>query len=137
MTEFAALRTTVARFLVDSCTIASPADPEFDDDLGYETVGVGAAVYSGVCRIRPTGGQERVHLAGEALVTLRTFDLTLPWDTTGVKVGQRATITSSEDPHMIDRVFRVVDVQGGSDGAYRRLIVEDTLDVDEGGEVGS
>lgn len=138
MNRFAALRTMVEGFLVDECIVREPGIPVFDPDDGYDSVASGATVYEGRCRLRPTGG-ERIVMAGEAQVTLRMFDLTVPWDATGFKVNQLVTITSSNDPHLLDRVYNVRDVQGGSDTAYRRLVVEDTLSVDEGTieEVGS
>lgn len=127
------LRTMVSRWLVDACTIHSPGRPVFDADAGIDTVDPGDEVYDGVCRVRPTGG-DRVVMAGDAPVTLRLFDLTLPWETTGIMVDQVVTITGSDDPHMIDRQLRVVDVLGGSDGVHRRVVIEDTLTVDEGEE---
>lgn len=127
------LRTMVNRWLNDTCTIRSPGIPTYDPDEGVDTVAAGATVYSGRCRLRPTGG-ERIVMAGETPITLRMFDLTLPWDTTGVKVNQQVTIDSSEDTHVVDRVYTVIDVQGGTDSAYRRLVVEDTLTIDEGEE---
>lgn len=131
MNRFANLRTMVDRFLVDTGTIRSPAAPAFDEDLGYDTAGTGDAVYAGRCRLRPSGGA-RVVIAGDAPITLRLYDLTLPHTATGVEVDQLATMDTSDDPSLAGRVYRVVDVQGGSDGAYRRVVVEDTLDIDEG-----
>jgi hypothetical protein len=132
------LRSMVDGWLNDECVIHSPSAPVFDLGVGIDTVGEGAQVYAGKCRLRPTGGA-RVVIAGDAPMTLRLFDLTLPWDTEGVLVDQLVTLTASNDPYVMDRVYRVVDVQGGSDSVYRRLVVEDTLTIDDGvaEEVGS
>jgi hypothetical protein len=124
--QFAALRTVASSFMVDTCTIATPSTTEFDD--GSYTDTPGEAVYSGRCRIRPIGSDQVVQ-AGEAPVSLRLFDVWLPYDTVGVEKDHLLTVTVSDDPYMVGRVFRVTDVQGGSDGAHRKLQVEDTLTV--------
>lgn len=124
--NFSALRSMVGRFLTDSCTITTATTVEFDPDLGYDVDTPGDTVYSGVCWVRPTGG-ERVVEAGEGPVALRLFDVTLPWSTTGIEVDQLVTVTACVDPHLIGRVLRVVDVQGGSQTPHRRLVCEDTL----------
>jgi len=38
-------------------------------------------------------------------------------------------VTRCSDPMMVNRALRVVDVQGGSAGPYRKLVAEDTLTV--------
>lgn len=125
------LRSMVAGWLNDTCTIRSPGRPEYDADLGYDVTTTGDTVYSGPCRLRPTGG-DRIVIAGEAPITLRMYDLTLPWDATGLKVDQVVTLDESNDPHSDGRTFTVTDIQGGTDTAYRRLIVEEVVDIDEG-----
>lgn len=125
---FAPLRSMVLLFLTDTCTIGIPAAAEFDKDTGTYPDDPPTEVYAGACRVRPSGG-ERVVQAGEGPTSLRTFDVTVPWDTVGVKLDHLVTITGSDDPHLIGRIFRVIDVQGMSDAAYRRLVCEDTLSV--------
>jgi hypothetical protein len=125
MSQFAALRSTVSMFLVDRCMITADAPPVFDPGTGEYTHPTGATVYTGPCRVTPTRG-ERVVVAGETTVTLRLFDVTLPWDTTGVEVHHLVTVTQSGDPHLTNRQLRVVDVQGMSEAAYRRLVCEET-----------
>jgi hypothetical protein len=128
----AALRSVVARFLTDSCTIATPgADPVFNPSTGYSDAD-GDEVYDGPCRLRPSSGSTVD--AGGAVLTLHRYDLTVPWDTTGLTVGQVVTITDSNDPSLVGRTYRIVDVQGGTDTPHRRAVVEDTLEV---GEMGS
>lgn len=131
MNRFAALRTMVDGFLVDTCTINEPSDVAFDPEEGTYTDMIGDEVYSGSCWVRPTGG-DRVVDVGEGVQSLRLFNVTLPWDTTGVTLNHLVTVNTSDDPHLIGRVLRVVDVQGGSDTAYRRLVCEDTLTVEGG-----
>jgi hypothetical protein len=134
MNRFAGLRTMVDRFLVDTCTITDDVAEEFDPDSGtYPDPGDGAEVYSGRCRVAPAGG-DRVVDAGDGPRSLRTFNVTIPWDATGVEINHLVTIGTSADPHLEGRIMRVVDVQGGSDNPHRRLVCEDTLTVtSEGG----
>lgn len=135
MSAFTQLRTTVERFFVDTCTIRTSVAPAFDPDAGYSD-DTGDTVYSGRCWVRPYRDR-RVVEVGEDVTTLHLYTVRLPWDTTGVEVDQLVTVDTSDDPHMIGRVLRVVDVQGGSATPDRRLVCEDTLtqtvDVEEGG----
>lgn len=128
MNQFAALRTVAGSFMVDTCTIADASSIVFDPELGYETDTAGAAIYSGKCRIRPASGPAVV-MAGEATRSFGYFDVWVPYDTTGVERDHLLTITASEDPHLLDRQFVVTNVEGGSDGAHRKLQVQDTLTV--------
>ena len=129
--SFAALRTMVAGFLTDTCTIRRPGRPAYDREQGIDVITAGDAVYAGACRLRPAGGA-RVVAVGEGLTTLRMYDLTLPWDTEGIQVDQVVTLEASNDPHIVDRTFTVTDVMGGTDGAYRRCLVEEIVATDEG-----
>lgn len=124
MPNFDALRSMVSRFLVDTCTVTSPAATAFDPDDGYSDA-TGATVYTGPCRVARPSGPQQVE-AGEDTVTLGRFDVTLPWDTVALEVNQLVTVTASGDPFLIGRVLRVIDVQGMSDAPYRRLVCEDT-----------
>lgn len=121
-----ALRSMVARWLTDTCTIndAAPA-PVFDPETGYSSAG-GAAVYAGACRIRPAGASGRD--VGDAPIVLHSYLVTIPWDAVGIAINQVVTITDSDDPDMVDRTFRVVDVEGGTGNPHRRLTVEQILD---------
>jgi hypothetical protein len=132
--QFAALRTVANSFMVDTCRITDDVAPVFDPDEGY-TDETGATFYTGPCRVRPAGGPRVVNV-GEDVFSLRMFDVWLPWDTTGVELDHLLTVTTSDDPYLVGRVLRVVDVQGGSDSAHRKLLCEDTLTV-TGEEVGS
>lgn len=124
------LRTLVARFLVDTCTITTRGGVAFDADEGIDVETAGTTVYAGVCRIRPAGGDQTV-IVGESPVPYRTHDVWLPWDTTGVEVNHLLTLDTCDDPHMVDRTFTVTDVQGGSSGPHRKLGVVERLTADE------
>lgn len=122
------MRATAEMTFADSCVINEPAgEPVLDPETGeYAGGGLGAEVYSGPCAVAPTQGSDRVVEVGGDVVTLRTFTLRVPWDTTGVEVDQIVTITTA-DPHMTGRRLRVIDVQGRTTPIERVLITEDNL----------
>lgn len=128
MTMFSALRPMAEQFMVDRCTINEASDITFDPDEGVESDTAGDEVYAGKCRIRPASGPSTVE-AGEGTRSFGYFDVWLPWDTTGVELDHVLTITTSDDPYLVDRTFTVVNVEGGSDGAHRKLQVQDTLTI--------
>lgn len=121
-------RSRVTAWLTDTCTITGPASIDYDEEAGHDVDDAGQAVYTGDCRITPASAVDYVN-AGEAPIPLRLYNLFLPWDTVGIEVDQLVTITASTDLYLVERIFRVVDVEGMTDGVYRRLLCQDTLDV--------
>lgn len=135
MNGLAGARRRVARWLVDECTIAgAPGPAVYDAELEEETLQPGDEVWSGPCRVNRQAGDNVVNV-GEGVTTLRRYDVTVPFDVVVVEVDHIVTISTSTDPYLVGRPLRVVDVQGSTDAAYRRLVCEDVL---AGGiEVGS
>lgn len=128
MNNVAGARQRVARWLVDRCSIAAKPTVEFDREEHRDVETAGADIYPDLaCRVAVTGTQDRVARVGERAVSLRLFTVTVPWDTTDVAVDNVVTVTTSNDPDLVDRTMRVVDVQGMTDGAYRRLVCEEVL----------
>lgn len=125
MNRFGALRTVVAVFLTDDCTINAPSAVNYDPDTLTYTDTAGDEVYSGSCRIRPASGPSDAE-AGESVRTLHGYDGWLP-HTADVERDQILTVTDSDDPYLVGRAFRIVDVQGGSEGAHRKLRLEDVV----------
>lgn len=126
--QLASMRAVAEETFSDFCVINEPAAaPVFDPNTGTYTPGTaGAQVYSGACAVAPTQGSDRVVEVGGDVVTLRTFTVRVPWDTTGVKVDHVVTVTTT-DPHMTGRPLRVLDVQGRTTPIERVLVVEDSL----------
>lgn len=118
-----ALRTMVAGFLTDTCTITTPGPgPVFDPDAGTYTDAAGDTVYTGACRL--IAGGSRTSDVGDAQVPFGSYDVRLPWETTGVEVDQILTVTASTDPMLVGQALRVTSVHAGTDNAYRRVICE-------------
>lgn len=128
--DVTALRSMAEGFMTDECAIFGSTSVEFDPDTFTDVLTAGTALYEGKCRVRPVAADQVA--VGEALVRRRTHDLWLPWETVGVMVGHVVELTTSDDPYLIDRTFTVVDIEGGTNGAHRKLGLVEILDVDEG-----
>lgn len=119
------MRATVTSTLTDSCTIAAAKATSFS--AGDYTTTPGAQVYSGACRFGALDTDDRVVEAGGEAVSLRTYRLHLPWDTTGIEPNQIVSATTSNDPHIEGARFRVLDVRGMTDPVGRSVIIEEVL----------
>jgi hypothetical protein len=126
--QLASMRATVSSALPDTCTIGPRGTRTFNPTTGTYSDVAGTPVYSGPCRIRPHPGiGDIVVQAGEEPVTLNTYDLTLPWDATGVEVDHIWTGVTSSDPDLVGRQMRVTDVRAGSWQLGRRVVLENNL----------
>lgn len=121
---FESLRTMATGFLTHTCTIREASTVAYDEELGYDVPTPGTLVYEGACLLRPNGG-ERGADVGDSPVTIGGYVLALPWDTLDIEVDQVVTIDESNDPHLLDRTYRVVHVGGGSHNPYRRVGVDE------------
>ena len=54
----------------------------------------------------------------------RPDQLHFPWDTTGLAVGMRATVTASQNPILVGKVYRLVRPHLGDDATAQRWGVE-------------
>lgn len=54
----------------------------------------------------------------------RPDQLHFPWDTTGLAVGMRATVTASRNPILVGKVYRLVRPHVGDDTTAQRWGVE-------------
>jgi hypothetical protein len=125
--QLASMRATVSSSLPDTCTIGPRGTRTFNPTTGTYSDVAGTPVYSGPCRIRPQPRADIVVQAGEEPVTLDTYDLTLPWDATGVEVDHIWTGVTSSDPDLVGRQMRVTDVRAGSWQLGRRVVLENNL----------
>lgn len=126
--EIVSMRSVVNGHLPDRCSIGSRGEPTLDKNTGAYTEGAVVTVYEGPCRVRPAGQRgDLVVQAGGEPVTLRTYDCTVPWDASGIKVDHLVTVSASADTSLVGRSLRVRDVQYGSWQLGRRLTLEDDL----------
>jgi len=124
--ELAGMRATSAGALPDTCSIerAAADPPTFNHTTGSYDLAAPTVVYDGPCRLRaPTAAQLEV-IFGDSDTTRQRFVLTLPADVPDIQLGDVAFVTSSSDPHIGRRAFRVSAVPSGSWLIDRRVGVE-------------
>lgn len=113
--------------MVDTCTITRPGAGAgvFDPVTGQTAPAAASALYAGRCwtKTRDVGAQAQ-QVAGQA-VTEMAYVVSIPWDTTGIEVGDRVTITGSTDPGAVDRVLVVRSVEASTFMTARRLTCTD------------
>lgn len=119
------MRATVDSTLTDTITIADRAAPSFNTGTGTYDATTDAPVYSGPCRVGIAAALGSDAEAGGEAFRLLVYKIRLPWDTEGITVGQVATITASNDPHLVDRELRVTDVRGMTDPLSRWIMAEE------------
>jgi hypothetical protein len=116
-------------FLLDTCTIAHNPHSARDSTLN-QTTGVltppspaTTVVYTGPCRVAPSGGTLNVE-AGSRLET-ELYDVQLPSSAAIPAIGDKVTINAStEDPTLVNAVLRVIAVERSTVVLIRRLQAE-------------
>jgi len=124
--EMTRLRADLAATLPDQGTVTRPSAASFDKETLEYAENAGTEVWSGACRVQPTGS-DRVVAYGEQPITVRSYHATLPHDADGIEVDDVLVLSSSVDADLVGRALRVLDVQPSSLEAARRLLVEDQL----------
>jgi hypothetical protein len=122
-------RETARSELVDACTITRDAQGYGDDTIDPDTLeftppaGDDDGVYSGGCLIGPQS--VTVQEIGGEYVQIARRVVRLPFDAAVPKPGDKLVVTASAgNPHLIDKPFRVVDVEDRSIFVTRILTVE-------------
>jgi hypothetical protein len=122
-------RRAATRLFVDQCIVRRP-DPNigtFNPTTGAVSIPVGSIVYSGACHLRksndPLGGTDRI--SAHKNITVRNYQLEIPWNATPLQVNDVVTVTSSDDAHLVGRKLRVTKVHQNSTLIVRRMTVED------------
>lgn len=112
------------RLMEAFCTVTRGAATQqnFDPVSGAYPVPVGTAVYTGPCRVKPSGNQAGTVEAAGQDVSLWPFVVSVPMAVTTVLVDDLVTVsTSTLDPQLVGKVFRVKYVEMGSHVTARRL----------------
>lgn len=115
--------------MTSTCTVRMRADEDvMDPSTGIMTPGLGATVYSGRCRVRPTGNQAQVTTSGGGEIFTFDYVVALPFDENGssaVSEGMLCLITNSIDPALIGVLTEVQKVDRGDYVTARRLSCND------------
>ena len=121
-------RSAAEQLMVDACTISAPdTDGLLNETTGQYTPVAGTQRYAGRCRVKVAATQDSQATAGERIVSLRTYVVSLPMLVTSIKVDDVVRVTGSAmDAALSGTRMRVVDVAKGTHLTARRLICEET-----------
>lgn len=121
-------RSAAEQLMVDACTISAPdTDGLLNETTGQYTPVAGTQRYAGRCRVKVATTQDSQTTAGERIVSLRTYVVSVPMLVTSIKVDDVVRVTSSVmDAALSGTRMRVVDVAKGTHLTARRLICEET-----------
>lgn len=122
-----AARESAAGLRTDTCVVRRKSGSTFDESTGTY-VDAYVEVWSGACRVKPRNLATREVEAGERLVSLHTYVVSLTIDVATVRVGDVLEVLTSEtDPALPGTVMRVQDVTKGSQISARRLVCEEVI----------
>ncbi len=119
-------RTAAEAGMVDTCAITEDTVISTNPDNGVQTITT-PTIYSGPCRIQQhVPGGARPADVGEVYKLMLRLELQLPITATGLKVGQKVTITvSANDPDLVGRVLLIRELAHKTDATARRVGVEE------------
>lgn len=109
-----------------SCVVKRTVKGEFDPETGEYGDDIETEIYSGGCKVVPTGG-ERVVEFGEGPVTIRTYSINLDGLVENIKVGDDVTVSGSRDPKLNGTPLVVLDIPGSDYMTNRHLVVEEQV----------
>lgn len=104
----------------DACTIRRVVSETTDPDTGVITP-TWSTVYAGACRVQQHQATADRQDVGEDNLLLLRLEVQLPMTVTGLEVGDQVTMTSSIDPDLPGRVFRIHDLAHKTDATSRRV----------------
>jgi hypothetical protein len=100
--------------------------PVFDSTKG-ETTQPTVTIYSGSCRIQELP-REHTTIAAAERITWRRYRVSLTIAATGLRLDDVGTVDAANDPSLIGRGLRVIDVERGSLTFQRDLTCTDDLE---------
>ena len=128
----AAGRAAAEELMRETITITRPGVPVFDWDTGTETPGPVTTIYptagAGRARVKPEKSEGREAEAGEQLVVLRRFTVSLPWSApmpVRPKPGDVGDVSTSPDARMVGLRLWVTGVEYSSTATAWRISMED------------
>jgi hypothetical protein len=120
-----AARAFAGTLRTDMCTITRVTGRSLNTATGVATQTT-TEVYSGACRLRPRGTQDRLVESGGEQVAIGSHVLSVPVSVTTVEPGDVVTLgTSTYDGDLTGRRFTVVGVLAASQITARRLSVQE------------
>lgn len=123
----AILRQEAESLMVDACTVSRKTGQTTNPSTGVVSDTYADPFYSGRCKVQARDVEPTTPEAGDRAYTVLRLTVHLPMSVTGVEVGDRITVTSStHDPDLVGRNFRVVAPFHKSFATARRVPVEET-----------
>ena len=119
------MRDTSDTAMTDTGTITRPGADTFDASTGLITAGASTTIYTGSMRVRPAAASGAGETQfGEEQVTLSRYVVTVPYDTTSVRIDDVVTVTDSDDADLIARTLRVAAIPLGTFMLDKRFACE-------------
>lgn len=114
--------------LLDRCDIVVEGDPVFNPATGQYSAPTETVATELACHFKAMAATTgvRANLGGET-VGVHTYRLAVKWDAPHIPEEAKITCTSSADPQLVDRVFRVSAELTETHQMVRRLLVEDII----------
>lgn len=121
-------RARLESLMTASCTITRPGDDVVWNPETMQNESPPVTVYTGKCRVRAAGQQDRAENAVDQSFMASQYVLSLPVvGSEGVRRDDTVTVTGCpEDAALVGDVFRVVAESAGSQQTARRLTVTRT-----------
>lgn len=114
-----------AMLMTDAGQLRRPGPPGAPDPVTGVIEPSHTVVYEGPGRVKALARQgDGVVNAGEARDSQAIYVVSLPVSVADARPGDVWVVTSSADPATSGRVFRVAEVEGGSQVTARRLICD-------------
>jgi len=112
--------------MVDTCTIRRRTGETTNASTGAVTPTY-MQLYSGKCRVQQREAQGRTEDVGEDYLIMQMRQLQLPViGTEGLRPDDEVLITAStNDPHLLDRVYYIRDVPAKTHATSRRLSIQE------------
>lgn len=128
MAALPGLRAAAESRMTASCTITRPGDETVWNPETMQNENVPVTAYTGPCRVRAAGQQDRAENAADQSFMASQYILSLPVvGSEGVRRDDTVTVTACpEDAALVGDVFRVVAESAGSQMTARRLAVART-----------
>ncbi len=101
----------------DTITITRPANAgDWDPATGLVNQQPPTPIWEGPATINPSSGSSEGDAAGQNIHATK-LDVTIRHHTATINVGDVVTVTSSDDPHLVDVALRIDSISSGS-GQY-------------------
>lgn len=124
--ELADLRAEAERWMADECTITRPSTSHTIDPVTLvETPTAAGTVYDGKCSVTVSRAAQQLE-SGDRAVMAMSVRVLLPVTAAGIRPGDRVEVTTSADPDLVGRLFRVSEVERTSRSVHRVIQVDET-----------